>query len=163
LKIPNCTPAGCSSASSAILPAQHQNPYHDHLPWAHDAEVFEVRQALQPATVDRHLFDGLAQSLHQPAARHPILHPRHPDATPQGNWFGSELVVAPFTLPVEDDTRLAKTPLWLPEGIGLTSSPANTLPVIVARPARRLRDILSSPKRGDPRSVRWPARAEPGT
>jgi alpha-glucosidase (family GH31 glycosyl hydrolase) len=100
-----------------------KNPYHDRTPWGYDAEVFETtRHALQ-------LRHGLIPYLYSMAWRShtrclPLIlpmyytHPMIQDAyqAPHQYWFGSELIAAPFTSPIEADTRLAKQSLWLPEG-----------------------------------------------
>jgi alpha-glucosidase (family GH31 glycosyl hydrolase) len=99
------------------------NPYQDRRPWLHDATTFQVmRDALQ-------LRHQLIPYLYTMAWRNttegiPLItplyyeHPEDEDAyrCPQQYRFGTELIVAPFTSPIDPDTRLSRQPVWLPQG-----------------------------------------------
>ncbi len=100
-----------------------KNPYHERLPWGYDLETFRVaREAMQL----RHALGPYIYSMawREHRGEPPLLRPMyytHPEqeeayACPDQYWFGSELVVAPFTSPHHPDTRLARQVVWLPEG-----------------------------------------------
>jgi alpha-glucosidase (family GH31 glycosyl hydrolase) len=100
-----------------------KNPYHQRLPWGHDAETFRItRDAMQ-------LRHALIPYLYSMAWRdhregecliRPLYHlyPEIEDAyaCPNVYAFGSELLAAPFTSPMDQDTRLSRQVVWLPEG-----------------------------------------------
>jgi hypothetical protein len=97
--------------------------YHDHRPWAHDAEVYRVSRAalrLRYALVP-YLY-SMAWRNHVDAL--PLVLPMyytHPEQEaaykcPNQYWFGSELIAAPYTTPRDPDTRLSAQTVWLPEG-----------------------------------------------
>jgi alpha-glucosidase (family GH31 glycosyl hydrolase) len=99
------------------------NPYQDRRPWLQDAATFQVmRAALQ-------LRHQLIPYLYTMAWRNtaegiPLITPMyydHPEdenayRCPQQYRFGTELIVAPFTSPIDPDTRLSRQQVWLPEG-----------------------------------------------
>jgi alpha-glucosidase (family GH31 glycosyl hydrolase) len=99
------------------------NPYQDRRPWLQDATTFEVmRDALQ-------LRHQLIPYLYTMAWRNtsegiPLITPmyyEHPEdesayRCPQQYRFGTELIVAPFTTPIDPDTRLSRQQVWLPKG-----------------------------------------------
>jgi len=99
------------------------NPYQDRRPWAQDAQFFPViRDALQ-------LRQQLIPYIYSMAWRNhvdglPLITPmyyEHPEAEaayrcPQQYRFGSELIAAPYTSPLDPDTRLSRQQVWLPDG-----------------------------------------------
>jgi hypothetical protein len=99
------------------------NPFQDRRPWLQDATTFQVmRDALQ-------LRQQLIPYLYTMAWRNttqgvPLItplyydHPEDEDAyrCPQEYRFGTELIAAPFTSPIDPDTRLSRQPVWLPQG-----------------------------------------------
>jgi hypothetical protein len=99
------------------------NPYQDRRPWAQDAATFQVmRDALQ-------LRHQLIPYLYTMAWRNttegiPLITPmyyEHPEddsayRCPQQYRFGTELIVAPFTTPIDPETRLSRQQVWLPSG-----------------------------------------------
>ncbi len=99
------------------------NPYQDRRPWVQDAATFQVmRDALQ-------LRHQLIPYLYTMAWRNtsegiPLITPmyyEHPEEDsayrcPQQYRFGTEMIVAPFTTPLDPDTRLSRQQVWLPEG-----------------------------------------------
>ena len=99
------------------------NPYQDRRPWLQDAATFQVmRDALQ-------LRQQLIPYLYTIAGRNttaglPLITPmyyEHPAdepayRCPQQYRFGTELLVAPFTTPLDPDTRLSRQQVWLPAG-----------------------------------------------
>jgi alpha-glucosidase (family GH31 glycosyl hydrolase) len=99
------------------------NPYQDRRPWLQDAATFDViRDALQ-------LRHQLIPYLYTMAWRNttdglPLITPlyyEHPEEESayrcrQQYRFGTELIVAPFTSPLDPDTRLSRQQVWLPDG-----------------------------------------------
>ena len=99
------------------------NPYHERRPWGYDAETeriaskaFRLRHALIPylyTAAWKNYRDGIL-------AIRPLYHvyPNVGDAynCPNEYTFGSELIAAPFTTPVDEDTRMSRQVLWLPKG-----------------------------------------------
>jgi hypothetical protein len=99
------------------------NLFQDRRPWLQDALTFQVmRDALQ-------LRHQLIPYLYTMAWRNtaegmPLITPlyyEHPEdesayRCPQQYNFGSELIAAPFTTPLDPDTRLSRQQVWLPEG-----------------------------------------------
>jgi hypothetical protein len=100
-----------------------KNPYHERLPWEHDAETFRLaREAMQ-------LRHALIPYLYSMAYRdqvedvclvRPIYH-LYPEieeayACPNQYAFGSELIAAPYTTPMDRDTRMSRQVVWLPPG-----------------------------------------------
>lgn len=100
-----------------------KNPFHERRPWGYDAEVLHItrdamqlRHALIPYlyTLSRlNEMDGLS-------VVRPMYHD-YPDreeayACPQQYMFGPDLIVAPYTQPVDGDTRLTRQAVWLPPG-----------------------------------------------
>ena len=99
------------------------NPYQDRRPWVQDAATFQVmRNALQ-------LRHQLIPYLYTMAWRNtsegiPLITPmyyEYPEdksayRCPQQYRFGTEMIVAPFTTPIDPDTRLSRQQVWLPEG-----------------------------------------------
>ena len=99
------------------------NPYQDRRPWMQDARFQTViRDALQ-------LRHQLIPYIYTMAWRNhveglPLVTPlyyEYPAAEaayhcPQQYRFGTELIVAPFTSPLDPDTRLSRQQVWLPDG-----------------------------------------------
>jgi alpha-glucosidase (family GH31 glycosyl hydrolase) len=99
------------------------NPYQDRRPWLQDDATFQVmRAALQ-------LRHQLIPYLYTMAWRNtmqgaPLIAPmyyEYPEdesayRCPQEYRFGTELIVAPFTSPIDPDTRLSRQQVWLPNG-----------------------------------------------
>ena len=100
-----------------------KNPFHERRPYAYDAEISRItRQALR-------LRHGFIPYLYTMAWRdhrdsispiHPLyyLEPESEPAycAPDTYTFGSELVASPYTSPRDDDTRLSRQKIWLPDG-----------------------------------------------
>ena len=97
--------------------------YHERRPWAYDAEIgrlatkaLRLRHALIPylytAAWHNHK-DGIL-----PIRPMYNLFPENKDAylCPNQYTFGSELIAAPFTIPLNEDTRLSRQLVWLPKG-----------------------------------------------
>ncbi len=99
------------------------NPFHERKPWGFDAETFiqakkalKLRHALIPylyTAAWRNHKDGIL-----PIRPMYHLHPENASAynCPNEYTFGSELIAAPFTLPRDENTRLSRQVVWLPEG-----------------------------------------------
>lgn len=100
-----------------------KNQFHERHPWGYDAEVLRVvgaamrlRHALIPYIYSmawRNVVDSLP--LVQP------LYHWYPDEdaayhSPQEYTFGTELIAAPFTEPIDPDTRLSRQLVWFPDG-----------------------------------------------
>ena len=99
------------------------NPYQDRRPWLQDVATFEVmRAALQ-------LRHQLIPYLYTMAWRNttegiPLITPlyyEYPEDEgayhcPQEYRFGTELIAAPFTSPIDPDTRLSRQQVWLSQG-----------------------------------------------
>ena len=97
------------------------NPYQERRPWLQDATTF---QAMRDALQLRH---QLIPYLYTMAWRNtaegiPLITPMYYDypedenayRCPQQYRFGTELIVAPFTTPIDPDTRLSRQQVWLP-------------------------------------------------
>jgi alpha-glucosidase (family GH31 glycosyl hydrolase) len=100
-----------------------KNPYHERRPFAYDAEISRLTcHAMRM----RHSFIPYLYTMawrdHQEAITpiRPLYHlePSSEPAyyAPDTYTFGSELVAAPFTCPMDSDTRLSRQKIWLPEG-----------------------------------------------
>jgi hypothetical protein len=99
------------------------NQFHERRPWGYDAETtritrraMQLRHALIPYLYSmawREHQDGI--SLIRPMYH---LYPEMPQAyaCPDQYSFGSELIAAPFTRPLDPDTRLSRQVVWLPPG-----------------------------------------------
>jgi hypothetical protein len=100
-----------------------KNDFQERRPWRRGlaaaeiaSEVMRLRHRLIP-----YLY-AMAWRDHTQAA--PLVqpmyysHPEHDEAYECGQqyWFGSELIAAPFTSPLETDTRLSRQTVWLPPG-----------------------------------------------
>ncbi len=99
------------------------NPYQERRPWLQDATAFQaIRDALQ-------LRHQLIPYLYTMAWRNtaegiPLVTPlyyEYPEddqayVCPRQYRFGTELIAAPFTTPIDPDTRLSRQQVWLPEG-----------------------------------------------
>jgi alpha-glucosidase (family GH31 glycosyl hydrolase) len=100
-----------------------KNPYHERLPWGHDAETFEVaRDAMQLRHALIPYLYSMAWRFHRDSVP-PLLpmyydHPEQDEAyaCPNQYMFGSEMIVAPFITPKDADTRLSRSVAWLPQG-----------------------------------------------
>ncbi len=99
------------------------NPFHERRPWGFDAETerhasaaFRLRHALIP-----YLYTAAWRN-HQEGILpiRPLYHlyPESNDAylCPNEYTFGSELLAAPFTSKRDENTRLSRQVVWLPEG-----------------------------------------------
>ena len=100
-----------------------KNLYHERRPWGYDAETdaqasraMRLRHALIPylytAAWKNHT-EGIL-----PIRPMYHLYPEENDAyhCPNEYTFGSELVAVPFTTPIDENTRMSRQPVWLPEG-----------------------------------------------
>ncbi|MCJ7694831.1 MAG: DUF5110 domain-containing protein [Anaerolineaceae bacterium] len=99
------------------------NPYHERCPWGFDAEIekdaieaLQLRHRLIPyiySAARVNTKDGIPLIL-------PMYfnHPEDMNAyqCSKQYYFGSELIVAPFTTPTNEDTRFSRQVIWLPEG-----------------------------------------------
>ena len=99
------------------------NPYQDRRPWVRDETTLRViRAALQ-------LRHQLIPYLYTMAWRNhvedmPLITPMYYDypetedayRCPNQYTYGTELIAAPFTTPLDPDTRLSRQPIWLPPG-----------------------------------------------
>lgn len=99
------------------------NPYQDRRPWVQEAQFF---QAIRSALQFRH---QLIPYLYTMAWRNqvdglPLIMPMYYEnpeeeaayRCPQQYYFGSELMAAPFTTPLDPDTRMSRQQVWLPAG-----------------------------------------------
>ena len=100
-----------------------KNKFHERHPWGYDAEVLRVagaalrlRHALIPYIYSmawRNVVDSL------PLIQ-PLYHWYPEDEAayhcPQQYTFGTELIAAPFTEPIDPKTRLSRQVVWFPEG-----------------------------------------------
>lgn len=99
------------------------NPYHERRPFAYDAEISRL---CCHAMRLRHSFIPYLYSMawldHQEAITpiRPMYHlnPESEPAyfAPDTYTYGTELVAAPYTSPMDTDTRLSRQKIWLPEG-----------------------------------------------
>lgn len=99
------------------------NPYQERRPWAQNAETFN---ALRAALQLRHQLIPYIYTMawRNYAAGIPLITPLYydyPEARnayrcPQQYHFGTELIAAPFTTPLDPDTRLSRQQIWLPTG-----------------------------------------------
>lgn len=99
------------------------NPYHERRPWGYDAETeriatkaMQLRHALIP-----YLYTAAWKNYQEgilPIRPMYHLYPHEESAyqCPNQYTFGSELIAAPFTTPRNEDTRLSRNIVWLPEG-----------------------------------------------
>jgi alpha-glucosidase (family GH31 glycosyl hydrolase) len=99
------------------------NPYQERRPWLQEVQFFSViRDALQ-------LRHQLIPYLYTMSWRNHVeglslitpMYYGHPEEEaayrcPQQYRFGSELIAAPFTSPLDPDTRLSRQQVWLPTG-----------------------------------------------
>jgi hypothetical protein len=99
------------------------NPYHERRPWGYDAETekhasnaMRLRHALIP-----YLYTA-AWINHKKGILpiRPMYH-LYPDQgfayqCPHQYTFGSELIAAPFTSPRDENTRMSRQVIWLPDG-----------------------------------------------
>ncbi len=99
------------------------NPYHERRPWGYDAETdrisskaLRLRHAFIPylyTAAWKNYKDGILPI-------RPLYHiyPNENQAyqCPNQYTFGSELIAAPFTSPMDEDTRMSREVVWLPEG-----------------------------------------------
>jgi hypothetical protein len=100
-----------------------KNPYHERRPWGFDAETFTAaRNALQLRHALIPYLYSMAWRYHQenipPLVPMYYDHPEQDDAyaCPNQYMFGNQLVAAPFIAPKDEDTRLSRSVVWLPEG-----------------------------------------------
>jgi hypothetical protein len=100
-----------------------KNPYHERLPWGYDAETYRLtKEAMQLRHSLIPYLYSMARKDHKEGAClvRPLYH-LHPEieeayACPNLYAFGSELLAAPFTSPADQDTRLSRQVVWLPDG-----------------------------------------------
>lgn len=100
-----------------------KNPYLDRRPWAHGEDAY---QAAKKAMRLRHALIAYIYSMawrnHQESI--PLITPmyhHYPEREeayicPSQYYFGSELIVAPYTSAKDIDTNLSRQVVWLPEG-----------------------------------------------
>ena len=100
-----------------------KNPFHERRPWAYDAEThaqasraLRLRHALIPYLYTAAWKNNVEGILPIRPMYH--LYPEENDAyhCPNEYTFGSELIAVPFTTPTDENTRLSRQPVWLPEG-----------------------------------------------
>jgi hypothetical protein len=100
-----------------------KNPYHERRPYAYDAEISRItshamrlRHSFIPYLYTMSWRDNqenltLVRPLyHLEPEEEPAYH------EPDTYAFGSELIAAPHTTPLESDTQLSRRKIWLPEG-----------------------------------------------
>lgn len=99
------------------------NPYHERRPWGYDAEkerissrALRLRHAFIP-----YLYTAAWKNYQEGILPIRPLYHLYPDKNeayqcPNQYTFGSELIAAPFTSPKNEDTRMAREIIWLPEG-----------------------------------------------
>ena len=99
------------------------NPYHERRPWGYDAETERISsRALRIRhTFIPYLYTAAWKNYNEgilPIRPLYHLHPNENEAyqCPNQYSFGSELIAAPFTSPKDEDTRMAREIIWLPEG-----------------------------------------------
>ena len=100
-----------------------KNPFHDRRPWGYDAEVLRVtREAMQlrHALIPYLYTMSRLNAIDGTAPVRPMYHD-YPDreeayACPQQYLFGTDLIVAPYASPADNDTRLTRQAVWLPPG-----------------------------------------------
>jgi alpha-glucosidase (family GH31 glycosyl hydrolase) len=109
---------------SPILRLHSTNdPFLERRPWGYDAETFRVtRDAMQlrHALVPYLYTQSWRNYRHGIPTVRPMYH-LHPQleqayACPNQYAFGSELIAAPFVTRRDEDTRLSRQVVWLPEG-----------------------------------------------
>jgi alpha-glucosidase (family GH31 glycosyl hydrolase) len=99
------------------------NPYHERRPWAYDSETERIAaQALRL----RHAFIPYLYTAAWVNTKEGILPIRpmyhlYPEKDgayqcPNQYTFGSELIAAPYTTALDEDTRLSRNMVWMPEG-----------------------------------------------
>lgn len=111
------------------------NPYSERRPWGWgvaaehiNREAFQLRHALIPYIYTmawRNVQEGI-----------PLItplyysHPEEEDAyeCPQAYWFGTELLAAPFTTPINQDLGLSHQRVWLPPGVWFNFFTGETAP-----------------------------------
>lgn len=100
-----------------------KNRFHERRPWAYDAEIekdaieaMQLRKQLIPyiySAARKNQVEGIPLIL-------PMYyrHPKIPDAyqCPSQYYFGSDLVAAPFTKPMDNKSLHSRQVVWLPEG-----------------------------------------------
>jgi alpha-glucosidase (family GH31 glycosyl hydrolase) len=100
-----------------------KNPFHERLPWRYDAETERLaRTAMQFRYQLIPYLYSMAWREHLSGAA--LIQPMYytaPEAeasyhTPNQYLFGSQLIAAPFTSPIDAHTRLARQAVWLPAG-----------------------------------------------
>jgi putative sterol carrier protein len=99
------------------------NPFHERRPWGWDAETDRVATA---ALRLRHQFIPYLYTMAWRNHKHqlPLIRPMYHESPaqepayvcPDQYLFGSELLVAPFTSPIDPDVRLSRQVVWLPAG-----------------------------------------------
>lgn len=100
-----------------------KNAFHERRPWKYDAETFKVAKhamQLRHALIPYLYTMAWRNSKESLALTRPLYHlyPQQEAAyhCPQQYMFGTELLVAPFTTPADEDTRLTRQVVWLPAG-----------------------------------------------
>ena len=100
-----------------------KNPFHERRPWGYDEETLAAaREAMQLRHALIPYLYSLAWRFHRESIP-PILpmyyaHPEQEEAyaCPNQYHFGDALIAAPFIQPMDTDTRLSRSVVWLPEG-----------------------------------------------
>jgi len=100
-----------------------KNPYHERRPWGRDhvaghaaSRAMRLRHALIPYIYS---MAWRNHTLSLPLITHMYYsHPEQNEAyqCPRQYWFGSELVAAPFTRPIDPGIGLSRQVVWLPPG-----------------------------------------------
>ena len=100
-----------------------KNPYQPRAPWLFESPVYELaRQAMQRRHALIPLLYSLAYRYHQ--SGHAPIRPMYHDyadndaayVCPQQYLYGDQIIVAPFTEPLDKHTRLSRQVVWLPPG-----------------------------------------------
>ncbi len=101
-----------------------KNQYSERRPWGwRSAEIEKVAgdaMRLRHALVPYIYSMAWRNHTHGVALINPMYytHPKTESAyfAPQQYWFGSEMIVAPYTSPIDEDTGVSRQAVWLPEG-----------------------------------------------
>jgi alpha-glucosidase (family GH31 glycosyl hydrolase) len=100
-----------------------KNRFHERRPWGYDAEI--EKAAIEAMQLRKQLIPYLYTAARKNQAEGlPLilpmyyLHPKDPDAyqCPSQYYFGSDLVAAPFTKPMDKESLHSRQVVWLPEG-----------------------------------------------
>jgi alpha-glucosidase (family GH31 glycosyl hydrolase) len=100
-----------------------KNPYHERRPWGFDAETeihasnaLRLRHAMVPYLYTAAWINHKKGILPIRPMYHLFPEDSNAYRCPNEYTFGSELIAVPFTRPTNENTRLSRQVLWLPEG-----------------------------------------------